>query len=175
MRARRVVLVLSAVLSALLAAVPAAARIGFQNNIPNGAGFSCLACHNSAGGGERDGWNAFGDTMFLENGGDADDADTINADAEDFAFWSDAICETDSDGDGATNGLELGDPDCVWRVGDEPATVDGITDPSDPNSVPEIPETSGGCSSGRTTSDSALALLGLCALVTRRRRRRHGA
>ena len=24
----------------------------------------------------------------------------------------------DSDGDGKTNGEELGDPDCVWEVGD---------------------------------------------------------
>ena len=27
------------------------------------------------------------------------------------------MCEKDSDGDGWTNGQELGDPDCTWRPG----------------------------------------------------------
>nr|AIG56112.1 secreted protein [Achlya hypogyna] len=31
--------------------------------------------------------------------------------------WTKALCELDSDGDGATNGQELGDPCCEWRVG----------------------------------------------------------
>lgn len=29
----------------------------------------------------------------------------------------------DSDGDGRTNGEELGDPGCKWNVGDKPADV----------------------------------------------------
>jgi dopamine beta-monooxygenase len=28
--------------------------------------------------------------------------------------WTDELCRADSDGDGRTNGAELGDPDCVW-------------------------------------------------------------
>ena len=35
--------------------------------------------------------------------------------------WSTSLCQKDSDGDGRTNGVELGDPDCVWKPGDEPA------------------------------------------------------
>ncbi|CAK4078205.1 unnamed protein product [Aphanomyces euteiches] len=31
--------------------------------------------------------------------------------------WTKELCEKDSDGDGATNGEELGDPCCTWRVG----------------------------------------------------------
>ncbi|KAF0719154.1 Aste57867_1244 [Aphanomyces stellatus] len=31
--------------------------------------------------------------------------------------WTKALCEKDSDGDGATNGEELGDPCCTWKVG----------------------------------------------------------
>lgn len=27
------------------------------------------------------------------------------------------MCNHDSDGDGISNGAELGDPDCTWRVG----------------------------------------------------------
>jgi len=31
--------------------------------------------------------------------------------------WS-KVCNTDSDGDGLTNGQELGDPQCRWRRGE---------------------------------------------------------
>ena len=31
--------------------------------------------------------------------------------------WTRALCNHDSDGDGISNGAELGDPDCTWRVG----------------------------------------------------------
>ncbi|KAL4232010.1 hypothetical protein ACF0H5_009588 [Mactra antiquata] len=34
--------------------------------------------------------------------------------------WTTALCQADSDGDGATNGVELGDPNCVWTVGATP-------------------------------------------------------
>ncbi|MEE2758021.1 MAG: hypothetical protein VYA30_15290 [Myxococcota bacterium] len=40
------------------------------------------------------------------------------------------ICALDSDGDGLSNGTELGDPDCGWRVGDRlPAA--SVTNPAD--------------------------------------------
>jgi dopamine beta-monooxygenase len=32
--------------------------------------------------------------------------------------WTVALCQKDSDGDGVTNGAELGDPDCTWKEGD---------------------------------------------------------
>ena len=35
----------------------------------------------------------------------------------------------DSDGDGLTNGDELGDPNCDWKEGEEPYRVTGITHP----------------------------------------------
>lgn len=34
--------------------------------------------------------------------------------------WTVSLCEMDSDGDGRSNGLELGDPGCIWLEGDEP-------------------------------------------------------
>lgn len=34
--------------------------------------------------------------------------------------WTVQLCETDSDGDGRSNGVELGDPDCTWVIGDAP-------------------------------------------------------
>ena len=35
--------------------------------------------------------------------------------------WTRALCEADSDGDGESNGEELGDPSCVWKKGHTPA------------------------------------------------------
>ena len=43
--------------------------------------------------------------------------------------WTVELCEKDSDGDGMSNGKELGDPDCVWKVGMLPAFQDNITHP----------------------------------------------
>ena len=34
--------------------------------------------------------------------------------------WTQELCRMDSDGDGRSNGVELGDPDCVWTRGDTP-------------------------------------------------------
>nr|KAG5701886.1 hypothetical protein BaRGS_014951 [Batillaria attramentaria] len=44
-------------------------------------------------------------------------------------IWTRALCEADSDGDGLTNGQELGDPDCVWKAGDIPASSSNISHP----------------------------------------------
>lgn len=44
-------------------------------------------------------------------------------------IWSESLCRMDSDGDGKSNGEELGDPNCVWREGDIPQYVRGVTHP----------------------------------------------
>lgn len=44
-------------------------------------------------------------------------------------IWSESLCRMDSDGDGKSNGEELGDPNCVWREGDIPQFMTGITHP----------------------------------------------
>ncbi|XP_076456030.1 tyramine beta-hydroxylase-like [Babylonia areolata] len=64
---------------------------------------------NALGGGER---NSFGKD-FLANG----------------ATWNEALCRADSDGDGLTNGQELGDPDCTWTQGALPNRTTSITHP----------------------------------------------
>ena len=33
--------------------------------------------------------------------------------------WTTALCNADSDGDGVSNGAELGDPNCIWTAGGE--------------------------------------------------------
>jgi dopamine beta-monooxygenase len=40
--------------------------------------------------------------------------------------WDKTVCEKDSDGDGRTNGEELGDPNCIWTVGSN-ISSDNIT------------------------------------------------
>ena len=46
--------------------------------------------------------------------------------------WGKAFCQADSDGDGQSNGLEMGDPCCIWAAGKTPMIA---TDLSDPNSA----------------------------------------
>lgn len=50
--------------------------------------------------------------------------------------WTVELCRMDSDGDGATNGEELGDPDCVWKPGQTPKFTSPITHPGIPGDVP---------------------------------------
>eukprot|EP00117_Sycon_ciliatum_P005020 scpid51565/ scgid9140/ Dopamine beta-hydroxylase; Dopamine beta-monooxygenase; Soluble dopamine beta-hydroxylase len=43
--------------------------------------------------------------------------------------WTKALCQMDSDGDGQTNGAELGDPNCVWTKGATPFRTTALTHP----------------------------------------------
>lgn len=36
-------------------------------------------------------------------------------------MWTVDLCQKDSDGDGKTNGEELGDPNCTWIAGSTPS------------------------------------------------------
>ena len=49
--------------------------------------------------------------------------------------WTPELCRKDSDGDGRTNGEELGDLGCGWRKGMQPDRTKGITHPG----VPDAP------------------------------------
>lgn len=64
---------------------------------PQGGVWAGVGHVNAGGGGER---NDFG-LDFAAQG----------------HFWTDELCLMDSDGDGRSNGVELGDPNCVWFQG----------------------------------------------------------
>ena len=88
----------------------------------------CSLCHVTAGGGTAR--NPFGqavEALVTPNGQEV--------------FWGPELAALDSDGDGATNGEELGDPDGTWTA-DDPAPGDPalITHPGDPDSTPPAPE-----------------------------------
>ncbi|CAK9018536.1 DBH-like monooxygenase protein 2 homolog [Durusdinium trenchii] len=89
----------------------------YQNSIPNGAvvkddaggAHPGVGHWRSGGGGEL---NPFG-TAFRAAG----------------YSWTEALCRTDSDGDGVPNGVELGDPECEWSPGATPRFDEFITHP----------------------------------------------
>lgn len=89
--------------------------------IPNGNKFGCLSCHNSSYGGSL---NSFGLSV-----------ESVVGRGSRASFWNSVLASKDSDGDGSSNGEELGDPD-----GDGKST-DGaeITNPSNPESKPQKP------------------------------------
>jgi hypothetical protein len=52
-------------------------------------------------------------------------------------IWGPELAALDSDGDGATNGEELLDPEGTWTIGDpNPGDSDLVTLPGNPDSVP---------------------------------------
>jgi len=91
------------------------------NQVPNGSRFNCQTCHvSAAGGGTR---NPFGNAVFNLVRGPAN-----------IAFWSPTLAALDSDGDGFTNGEELGDPEGDFTV------IPGFTatNPGNANSRPVV-------------------------------------
>ena len=107
-----------------LVAEEAAARGKRVSQIPNGAAFSCNSCHTAGGGTPR---NAFGleiEANFLTAAGAAGDV-----------LWGPELAALDSDGDGASNGAELGDPDGTWVAGDTNPEGEAFA-PGDPESTP---------------------------------------
>ncbi|TMW56964.1 hypothetical protein Poli38472_002889 [Pythium oligandrum] len=101
------------------AVLQCAAKPQFVKRIPNGDkvdGVAALGHVDPDGGGER---NAFG--LAFDDAG--------------FA-WTKELCQMDSDGDGQTNGQELGDPCCEWVEGsnENVSWSSGVSAPGDAKS-----------------------------------------
>lgn len=114
------------------------AKNGREFMLPNGTVNSCANCHiNPGGGGER---NAFGLAVFAAMG-------SIPR-AANFDFWDAELAALDSDGDGFSNGTELGDPDGDFQnVG----PTSDVSLPGDPNSMPPAANTAPGFTSSPVT------------------------
>ncbi|ETN07985.1 hypothetical protein PPTG_12499 [Phytophthora nicotianae INRA-310] len=88
----------------------------FQRKVPNGGNVPGVEAigHERAGGGPN---NDFG-------------LDFIEA----MFKWTKTFCEKDSDGDGQTNGQELGDPCCEFefRANEKVRWTEGVSHPGDP-------------------------------------------
>ena len=87
----------------------------------------CASCHTYTGGGGP--LNAFGVTIksgFLSQAGYSGNV-----------VWGPSLALLDSDRDGFTNGMELGDPTGAWRVGDPaPGRVLSLSNPGVFSSIP---------------------------------------
>jgi Lipid desaturase domain len=112
---------ISLLLALLRAAGPARGFTQFLDEVPNALGVP--------------GTTAVGHT-------NPDGGGLLNAFGKDFLAhelkWTRALCEKDSDGDGETNGLELGDPCCRWKRGilaDRPARGWELSHPGDSSST----------------------------------------
>lgn len=117
----------------------AEARSQRVQQIPNGEIFSCTTCHDATfPTGAQDGArNAFGQQVEANlTGGGAVSAQEVD--------WP-AIYDLDADGDGFTNGEELGDPDGVWSEGANPPES---YDPSNPADADDTPDIGGGEDAG---------------------------
>jgi len=115
----------SIALAAMLCGVLSAEARNFRpSRVPNGTVHNCATCHSSGNGG--DDRNPFGDAVESLIGGTS----------ADIAFWGAVLAGQDSDGDGFTNGQELGDPSGSWP---NQSPRPGATNPGDPNSRPRSP------------------------------------
>ncbi|KAK3096949.1 hypothetical protein FSP39_005060 [Pinctada imbricata] len=114
----------------------------FQEKIPNGESvphpckpnyvWQGVGHKNHLGGGDR---NPFG-IDFAQNG----------------YRWTQELCNKDSDGDGRTNGEELGDPRCVWNEGEAPDVIVGLSHPAVPMTSP------GPCGMGLRSCNNIIGL-----------------
>ncbi|GAB9465708.1 hypothetical protein Gpo141_00003106 [Globisporangium polare] len=107
-------------IGAMLAVAQVAAMPTYPAKIPNGSnvkGVAALGHVDPSGGGDR---NAFG-KAFQSAG----------------HVWTTELCKADSDGDGQTNGEELGDPCCKWVVGSNEKVqwATGVSNPGNATST----------------------------------------
>jgi dopamine beta-monooxygenase len=121
------VLALGAITAAASGAEARAQRVG---QIPNGGVAGCASCHTSAaGGGPRNVFGQMVEADFLSSAGFSGRVQ-----------WGPELAKLDADGDGFTNGQELGDPEGTWKTGDaDPGGAAAVTHPGDAQSHPEPP------------------------------------
>lgn len=85
----------------------------YNNNVPNGASIPPSAIQLGHPNGATKLYTPFANA-YVSNG----------------RKWTRALCVADSDNDGQSNGLEMGDPCCLWTVGAAPMFSTGLSDPN---------------------------------------------
>ncbi|MBI1945522.1 MAG: hypothetical protein HYS27_07490 [Deltaproteobacteria bacterium] len=118
-----------AALLPLVFATGALAHSGFVANVPNGATSSCQTCHGTGGSST---FNDFGTDFRV----------AIDGGAAAPSIWP-TLATDDADGDGQTNGEELGDPCGVFTTGGTPARGADISNPgvaSNTSAAPATPD-----------------------------------
>ncbi|EGZ21633.1 hypothetical protein PHYSODRAFT_313728 [Phytophthora sojae] len=101
----------------------AEASRSYVSKLPNGSKVpGASAIGHTDGTGEDGATNAFGDAF-----------------AEADYTWTKTLCMADSDGDGQTNGQELGDPCCQWVKTTNPVVLwsTGVSNPGDASKTSE--------------------------------------
>ncbi len=98
-------------------------RPNFTGQVPNGRTIGCVLCHEDPqGGGSRNSFGRQVESLFF-NGGRVQ--------------WGVALASLDADGDGYSNGVELLDPNGVWRPGTaDPGSTADLSLPHEKNSTP---------------------------------------
>lgn len=104
------------------------AHNSYVADVPNGTVASCTTCHAPDGNYSISTLNDFGQDFRTE----------MNNGKLAPAVWP-YIAETDSDGDGQSNGQELGDPCGVFGSGSSPSRTSNISMPGDPESTTTTP------------------------------------
>jgi len=112
-----------------------------RSRIPNGYNVPCPSGAAGCSGGLCPGFGHNGNTNLPEC--DGSPSNIRGPFGNDFytvtpKVWNLAICQIDSDGDGKSNGDELGDPCCVWTSG-TPRRTTTLSHPGAANSVTTQP------------------------------------
>ncbi|RLN63042.1 hypothetical protein BBP00_00004356 [Phytophthora kernoviae] len=113
----------------------------FVTRIPNGANVpNTPAIGHPDATGESSDTNAFGDAFEAAG-----------------KKWTKELCMADSDGDGQTNGQELGDPCCTWDQTANPVVLwtTGVSHPSDASKTSDPSLWANGCGSSTPSISSA--------------------
>ena len=148
-RARTWITLSSLIVTAALSSA-AHAKSEYVAYIPNGNVKTCENCHP---GGDTAKLNLFGN-------------DSSNQVAKPNTEWWPALVDLDSDGDGQTNGQELGDPCGDWLIGLDPPRTSAISNPGDAASKSADPDNppcgsgGGGAGGGTVTTTSSTSQTG---------------
>ena len=121
----------SLIAALVLLAAPrgADAHASYRASIPNGDNVYRNGVH----------WPGVGH-IAAAGGGNAENS-FGNAFAAAGHVWTTGLCQADTDGDGFTNGMELGDPECSWTTGALPERTADITHPGFADSAPSTTTT----------------------------------